>query len=139
MKISKITIFIIIAIFLALLIIVGRTAYNLGQHNATLIVKETTPLQIAEAMEKDNFYGEYIRTMLLVKGTVKTVIKQNSDTIVQFVVTASPTVLGKVTCDLGNNQMQIKSGDVIRVLTVAYDAKRENGLDVYMPNCYLLK
>ncbi len=124
---------------LVFVIFVALTSYNIGQHNASLTVKEATPLQLAEAMQQDNFYGEYIRTMLLITGSVKAVTKQNQDTIVQFSVTYSPTVLGKVLCDLGNTKTQVKVGDTIRVLTVAYDAKRQNTSDIFMPNCYLLK
>lgn len=139
MKISKKIIVIILIVILLFVAAVARTAYTIGQHNASFTVKEVTPKQLAESMQQDNFYGEYIRTMLLVTGTVKEVTTKNQDTIVQFTVTNSPSVLGKVSCDLGNNQKQVKTGDTIRVLTVAYDAERKNGTDIFMPNCYLLK
>jgi len=139
MKVSKITFAISFIIFIVLIMLVGRFAYSIGQHNANLTVKEATPKQLAEAMQSDNFYGEYTKTMLLVNGTVKTVTQQNADTILQFEVTNSPTALGKVACDLRSNQEAIKVGDTIRVLTVAYDAERKNTADVFMPSCYLLK
>lgn len=139
MKISKITLFISFIIVIVLLVLVGRFAYSIGQHNASLTVKEATPMQLAEAMQSDNFYGDYTKAMLLVNGTVKAVTQQNAETIVQFEVTNSPSALGTVSCDVGMNQVGVKAGDTVRFLTVAYNAERQHTADVFMPRCYLLK
>ncbi len=139
MKISKITATIVFVLLVVLVIFVARFAYSIGQHNASLSVREVTPLQLAEAMQSDGFYGKYTKTMLLVNGTVQEVTKQGNDTLVQFEVTKSPSAFGKVTCALGSNQSDIKVGDSIRILTIAHDALRQNGTDIFMPNCYLLK
>jgi hypothetical protein len=137
MKISKVTLTISIIIVIILILTSGCFAYSLGQHNASLTIKEATPKQLAEEMQSDNFYGEYTKTMLLVNGKIKTVTKQNSDTIVQFDVTNSPSALGNVSCNIRNNR-EVKVGDTVRVLTVAYDAERQRSADVFMPNCYLI-
>lgn len=139
MKVSKTILAISFIIFIVLIILVGRFAYSIGQHDASLTVKEATPMQLARAMQSDNFYGAYTQTMLLVSGQVKSVTQRNTDTLVQFEVTTSPSALGNVSCNIKNNQTKIKAGNTVRVLTVAYDAKRQHTADVFMPNCYLLK
>lgn len=139
MNISKITFAVIFVLIIALVIFVARFAYSVGQNNASLTVREVTPIKLAEAMQSDGFYGKYTKTMLLVNGTVQNVTQQRNDTLVQLAVTKSPSALGKVTCDLGSNPSAVKIGDTIRVLTVAHDAERQHGADVFMPNCYLLK
>jgi hypothetical protein len=138
MKISKVTFTIGIIIVIILILTVGRFAYSLGQHNASLTIKGATPKQLAEEMQSDNFYSEYTKTMLLVSGKIKTVTQQNSDTIVQFEVANSPSALGNVACGIRNDQ-GVKQGDTVRVLTVAYDTERQRSADVFMPNCYLIK
>ena len=138
MKISKITLVISFIIVIVLMVLVGQFAYSFGQHRASLTVKEATPKQLAEAMQSDNFWGDYPKMMLLVKGNVISVNRQNNDTVVGFMTTSSPSVLPTVSCDLGNNQT-VKTGDTITILSVAYDAERKNSADVFMSNCYLLK
>lgn len=137
MKISKITLGISFVIVIVLVILVGRISYSIGQHNASLTVKEATPKELAEAMQNDNFYGEYSNTMLLVSGTVEAVIQQNVNTIVKFAVTDSPSALGTVSCSVENNQT-VKIGENIRFLTDAHDAVRQHSADIYMPNCYVI-
>ncbi len=138
MKISKkiaVSVFILILIFI---ILVVRFAYFIGEQDASLKVQEATPKQLAQYMSSDNFYGNYAKTMLYITGIVESVSKQGSKSVVQFKVTDNPTVLGKVSCSLLNSNLKIKAGDKIKVLTVAYDAQRQNRNDVFLENCYLL-
>lgn len=139
MKISKLKFVIIVCIFLLAVIIVGRTAYNRGQLYASPTIVEATPLELAQVMQSDNFWGKYTQTILLIKGRVQEIKKQGNNTIVQFYTTNTPSVLGKVSCDINNNHNQIKQGDTIRVLTVAHDALRIKPTSVFMPNCYFLE
>ena len=139
MKVSKTKLTISFVISIVLIVLVGRFAYSIGQHNASLTVKEATPKQLAEAMQNDNFYGEYPSTMLLVNGKVQSLTNQGGNTLVQFETTNSSSALGKVTCNLVNTQATVKVGDSIHILSVANDAERRNTADVFMQNCYLLK
>lgn len=138
MKLSKIQFFVLL-LFLILIIFVGPFAYFIGQREASLSVTQASPMQLAQAMQSDNFYSKYSQTMLLVKGKIKTVTKQGKNTVVQFETTSSPNILGKVFCNVENNKTQIKVGNVIQFLTVAHDALRQNTADVSMSNCYFIK
>jgi len=96
-------------------------------------------MQLAEAMQGDHFYSDFPTTMLLMQGTVNSINRQNNDTVVEFMTASSPSILPKVSCDLGNKQVSVKVGDAITVLSVAYDALRKNTADVFLQNCYLFK
>lgn len=138
MKFSKVTIAISLIIALAIILLIARFAYSIGRHNASFTVKEVTPKQIAEAMQSDNLYSKYTETMLLMSGTVKTVIHQDGHIIMQFKVTNSPSALGMVSCNLGSDQA-VKAGAIVRILTVAHDIERQHTTDIFMPHCYVIK
>src|SRR5579859_2311509 len=117
MKLSKFTLIIFLIILIIFVIFVGWFGYFIGQHNASLAVRNVSPKQIAESMHSDNFYGEYQRTMLLITGKVKKTINQGQDTLVSFETTNTPSILGTVTCDLGRNLRTVKIGGTIKVLS----------------------
>ena len=136
MKALKITLSIIVCIII--IVLTAKVAYSIGQHTANLMVKEATPKELAEAMQGDNFYGNYANTMLLVRGTVNNVTNMNNHEIVRFETTTKTNVLPKVFCTMETNE-SLHTGDTIKILTVAYYAKRQNSTDVSLQNCHLIK
>jgi hypothetical protein len=135
-KLTKLQFSFSLIIILILLCAVGYVSYSLTRHSASLQIKEATPKQLAEAMQGDYFYANYPQTMLLVKGKVASVVKQHTNTVVAFITTTKPSALQNVTCEFGNI-VSLKKGDTIRILTVAYNAKRVNTTGVALQNCYL--
>jgi hypothetical protein len=127
-----------VIIVMVLLCCVGFVSYTFGGHSASLQVKDATPMQLAEAMQGDRFYSDYPRTMLLVSGKVLTINNHGSNTDVGFQVSKKPSALPKVTCTF-SNPVSIKKGDLIQILTVAYDAQRLHIADIALQNCYLMK
>jgi len=120
-----------------LICIIGVFSYKIGLRSANMQVKDITPKQLAEAMLGDHFYSDNPSTMLLVSGKVSSVSNQYGNTLVEFQTTTKPSVLPKVTCDF-KNAVSIKKGETIRILTMAYAAKREHTADVVLQNCYLV-
>lgn len=136
MKALKIILSIIICVII--IVLTAKVAYSIGQHTASLTVREVTPKDLAEAMQGDSFYGKYPNTMLLVTGTIKNITQNNGHSVVQFETTTKTNVLPSIFCDMGNN-LSIHPGETIKVLTVAYYAKRQHTADVALQNCYLIQ
>ena len=97
-----------------------------------LATKSVTPNQLANAMQQDDFYSTYREDILLVNAPVSSVTKHNGATVVGF----KTTVAYHLNCKINTTSTDIKSGDTIRILSVAYNAQRQpNG--VLLNNCIL--
>ena len=135
---TKWILLLIIVVFIVALVLSFKAGYLFGGLNKSLTIKAVNAKQLAEAMQGDNFYGEFSGDMLLLDGVIKSVKTQGDSTLVYFNVTNGVNVLPQVFCQMQNKSSDLQVGQTIKILTVAHSAKRVNKADVNLQNCYLL-
>lgn len=74
-------------------------------------------------MQDDRFFSDYAQATLIVRGTVKSVTRQGSDTVLEL-TSGVPT---RVLCDLGADASGLTGGDTVKVIARSSDAERGSG------------
>jgi hypothetical protein len=95
-------------------------------------IVQTTPDEIAKAMQDDHFYSDYRGLTLSIKAIAASIDLQGND----WMINLQTTEPEKVFCDLGSQKPDIKTGDAIVVLAAASDAQRGNS-SMILGNCSL--
>jgi hypothetical protein len=98
-----------------------------------MYITSATPDQIANAMQLDEFYSTYGETTLIVQGTVASVSRQNSETLIQFKTNSSYGAF----CNTFDTSFTGNVGDSITILAEGSGAKREPNA-VLLTNCVIV-
>jgi hypothetical protein len=87
---------------------------------ANLTVQETTPDQLAAAMQNDQFYSAYNEDTLVVRGLVASLTGDGSGAVLQFQTQSAFTTR----CQFEHYPTTVHPGDTISVLTEGATAER---------------
>lgn len=114
---------------------VGGIAFFLGDRYAltNLTVKETTPDQIAAAMQNDQFYSDYNEATLVVDGVVTSVHGDGGGGLVEFQTHGGFAMQ----CQFDQYPTTIHAGELISVMTEGAAAERLTAA-VVLRGCLLM-
>jgi hypothetical protein len=117
-------------------VLVAGISFLIGNSYAivTTSVRQVTPGQLANAMEKDDFYSQYRGATLLVRGIVSSVNRHGRGAIVGFKTKST----FQASCVLGTYPSTIHRGSAIAALSEAAAAERLSST-VVLTNCILLR
>jgi len=108
---------------IASLVVVGAAVFFLGGKHAveTMSIKRASANELAEAMKHDHFFSSYKENTLLVQGIVVSADPKSGGGMVSL-RTGSTFSL---TCDLGDQPMNVHIGDTVKVLAEGASAERQ--------------
>lgn len=114
---------------------VGGIAFLLGDRYAlaNLTVLETTPDQLAAAMQNDHFYSDYNEDTLVVHGLVASMAGDGSGAVLQFQAQSAFTTR----CQFDQYPATVHPGDTLSVVTEGATAERLTSA-VLLRGCSLL-
>lgn len=114
---------------------VGGIAFFLGDRYAlaNLTVRETTPDQLAAAMQIDQFYSDYNEDTLVVRGLVASLAADGGGAVLQFQTRGAFTTR----CQFDQYPAAVHPGDTISVMTQGASAERLTSA-VLLKGCSLL-
>ncbi len=99
---------------------------------------QVAPMQLAEAMSSDDFWGTYNGNRLVMTAPIAAIQNGNNDTVLKFAATSSPSVLSDVLCNLGSASTSVKVGDTVTVTALGEGADREPSSGVLLNDCVLM-
>jgi hypothetical protein len=133
-RMSRVRVLIVI-LLLCVLAGGGEIAFFLGDRYAlaNLTVHETTPDQLAAAMQNDQFYSDYNEATLVVRGSVASLTGDGGGAVVQFQTQGGFTTQ----CQFDQYPATLHAGDMISVMTEGATAERLTTA-VLLRGCILL-